>query len=113
GFPASGGNVGVVFGSRSAARLLAAVSLLVLAVPVVPAWAAVPGTERSALMALYKGTGGPKWWLNRAGWLGAKGTECSWTGVQCNQAGTSVTGLDLSENGLQGTLPASLGNLVN
>jgi pre-peptidase/Leucine Rich Repeat (LRR) protein len=105
--------VGVVFGSRSAARLLAALPLLALAVPVVPAWAAVPGTERSALMALYKGTGGPKWWLNRAGWLGAKGTECSWTGVQCNQAGTSVTGLDLSENGLQGTLPASLGNLVN
>ena len=101
--------MGVVFGSRSTARLLAAVSLLALAVP---ARAALPGAERSALTALYKGTGGARW-LNRAGWLGAAGTECSWAGVQCNQADTSVTGLALSENGLQGTLPASLGNLVN
>jgi Leucine-rich repeat (LRR) protein len=101
--------VGVVFGSRSAARLLAAVSLLALAVP---ARAALPGAERSALTAFYKGTGGPKW-LDRTGWLGGPGTECSWVGVQCNQAGTSVTGLALSENGLKGALPASLGNLVN
>ncbi|HET9209039.1 MAG TPA: leucine-rich repeat domain-containing protein [Thermoanaerobaculia bacterium] len=102
--------MGVVFGSRLSARLLAALSLLALAVP---ARAAVPKAERSALMALYKGTGGPKGWLNRAGWLGAKGTECSWAGVQCNQDGTSVVGLSLSENGLKGTLPATLSNLVN
>ena len=101
--------MGVVFGSRSTARLLAAVSLLALAVP---ARAALPGAERSALTALYKATGGPRW-LNRAGWLGGPGTECSWMGVRCNQDGTSVLALDLSENGLKGTLPAGLGNLAN
>lgn len=102
--------MGVVFGSRSAARLLAAVSLLALAVP---ARAAVPKAERSALTALYKSTGGAKKWLDRTGWLGATGTECSWKGVRCNTAGTSVIGLDLSENGLQGALPATLSNLAN
>jgi Leucine-rich repeat (LRR) protein len=102
--------VGVVFGSRSVARLLAAVSLLALAIP---ARAAVSKAERSALTALYKGTGGAKNWLDRTGWLGAVGTECSWKGVQCDQTGASVIGLALSENGLTGTLPASVGNLAN
>ena len=102
--------MGVVFGSRSAARLLAAVSLLALAVP---AEAAVSRTERSTLMTLYKGTGGPKKWLDRTGWLGAVGTECSWKGVQCDQNGTTVIALTLSENGLTGALPATLSNLAN
>lgn len=102
--------MGVVFGSRSAARLLAAVSLLALAVP---AGAAVSRTERSTLTALYKGTGGPKSWLDRTGWLGAAGTECSWKGVQCDENSTTVIGLTLSDNGLTGTLPATLSSLAN
>jgi Leucine-rich repeat (LRR) protein len=100
--------VGVVSGSRSAARLLAVVSLLALAAP---AWAAVPSSDRAALVALYNGTGGSKW-LDRTGWLGTVGTECSWAGVQCNGDGTAVTALALPENGLAGSLPAGLGNLA-
>lgn len=99
---------------RSGARLLAALAILalsLLAVPA-PAGAAIPSAERKALKALYNGTGGGHW-LNRAAWLGAAGSECDWAGVQCNTARTTVTALTLSENGLTGKLPASLGNLAN
>ena len=101
--------MGVVSLPRSVARLLAALPLLALAAP---AQGAVPAAERSALMGLYNATGGAHW-ADRTGWLGAAGSECSWAGVQCNAEGTTVTGLDLSENGLAGALPASLKNLTN
>ena len=101
--------MGEVFHPRPAARLLAALSLLALAAP---AHAAVSKTERTTLVALYNATGGPKW-VDRAGWLGAAGTECSWKGVQCDPAGATVTGLALAENGLTGPLPASLASLAN
>jgi Leucine-rich repeat (LRR) protein len=112
-FDSPGGNVGGVL-SRSVARLLAALPFLalsLLAMPA-PAGAAVPSAERNALKAIYNGTGGGHW-LNRAAWLGAAGSECDWAGVRCNTARTTVTGLDLSDNGLTGKLPASLGNLAN
>jgi hypothetical protein len=44
------------------------------------ATAAIPAAERQALVDLYNSTGGASW-TNRAGWNGAAGTECSWTGV--------------------------------
>jgi hypothetical protein len=99
---------------KSLARRLAALSLfagsfLALASP---ANATIPAAERNVLKALYTGTGGAHW-TNHAAWLGLVGTECGWAGVQCNTAHTSVTGLDLSENGLTGKLPASLGSLGN
>jgi Leucine-rich repeat (LRR) protein len=99
--------VGAVFPHRSAARLLAALCLLALAAP---ASGAVPAAERSALVALYNGTGGASW-TSHTGWLGLAGTECSWLGVQCDSTGAMVTGLALPENNLKGSLPASLGNL--
>jgi hypothetical protein len=101
--------VGVVLLPRSVARLLAALPLLALAAP---AHGAVPAAERSALVGFYNATGGAHW-ADRTGWLGAAGSECSWAGVQCNAGGATVTGLDLSENGLAGSLPASLKNLTN
>jgi hypothetical protein len=91
------------------ARLLAALSLLALAVP---ARAAVPGAERSALKAFYNATGGAHW-TTATGWLGAAGSECSWFGVQCDAAGATVTGLALDGNGLAGALPAGLSGLPN
>jgi Leucine-rich repeat (LRR) protein len=94
---------------RSLARRLAALSFLILALP---AGAAIPASERNVLKALYNGTGGAHW-TNRAAWLGLVGTECNWAGVHCNTARTTVTALDLSDNGLTGKLPASLGNLTN
>jgi Leucine-rich repeat (LRR) protein len=63
-------------------------------------------------MAFYNATGGPRW-ENRSGWLGKAGTECSWFGVQCDAARTTVTDLSLSDNGLAGSLPAGLGSLAN
>ncbi|MFL6192542.1 MAG: leucine-rich repeat domain-containing protein [Thermoanaerobaculia bacterium] len=101
--------MGVVVHPRPFVRLVAAVSLLAL---VPPAGAAVPSAERAALVALYNATGGAHW-VSRAGWLGGAGTECQWAGVECNTAGTTVTGLDLAENNLVGALPASLKQLTN
>lgn len=66
--------------------------------------AAVPAAERDALLALYQSTGGAEW-SDRSGWLGAPGTECSWTGVTCDGAGGAVVGVILPDNSLHGTLP--------
>jgi hypothetical protein len=75
----------------------------------VPSRAKVPAAQRTALIAIYNATGGPGW-ATHAGWLGAAGTECSWAGVTCDSAATTVTRLVLSNNGLTGSLPAAIGN---
>lgn len=75
----------------------------------VPCRAAVPAAQRTALIALYNATGGPHW-TTRTGWLGAAGTECFWSGVTCDSAAATVTGLMLSNNGLTGNLPAAIGS---
>ncbi len=76
-------------------------------------------TERSALIALYTGTDGDNW-TNNDGWKTAPlhtdgfampGTEGTWAGVTVENAG--VTAIQLPNNNLNGTLPASLGNLAN
>ncbi|KAL8506441.1 hypothetical protein ACS0TY_017361 [Phlomoides rotata] len=36
---------------------------------------------------------------------------CTWIGVNCSRGGSRVTGLDLSNMGLNGTIPAIIGNL--
>ena len=72
--------------------------------------AAIPQPERDALLALYAATGGDGW-TQRDNWLGAPGTECSWFGVQCDDAGTHVIALYLNGNNLSGTLPAALASL--
>ncbi|MGK2858855.1 MAG: leucine-rich repeat domain-containing protein [Thermoanaerobaculia bacterium] len=74
--------------------------------------AAIPSLERSALLALFNSTGGPSWSGN-GGWGSAVGTECTWSGVTCNEAGTTVTELNLGFNNLVGTLPSQLGQLPN
>jgi hypothetical protein len=60
-------------------------------------------------VALYEATGGSHW-LHRVGWLGPPGTECRWHGVTC---ASGVTGLDLSNNNLSGTIPEAIGRLKN
>ncbi len=72
--------------------------------------AAIPQPERDALLALYAATGGDGW-TQRDNWLGAPGTECSWFGVQCDDAGSHVIALYLNDNLLSGTLPAALASL--
>lgn len=65
--------------------------------------------EKAALIALYNATGGANW-TNKTGWLGAEGTECSWFGVICD--GTGVVEINLIGNGLTGTVPSSVSQLV-
>ncbi len=65
--------------------------------------------ERLALVALYNAAGGAGW-MNRSGWLGEPGSECSWYGVTCDEA-DHATQLVLSGNNLNGDLPPRLGSL--
>jgi hypothetical protein len=59
--------------------------------------AAIPASERAALIALYTSTDGAHW-TYRSGWLGVSGTECTWYGVACDGAEAHVTRLTLSSN---------------
>ena len=91
----------------------AIVSSLFLSVAIVPvASGAVPASERAALTAIYQATNGSAW-SDRTGWLGTAGTECSWYGVRCDDAQSTVTGLFLSRNNLTGSLPSEIGSLPN
>lgn len=78
--------------------------------PTTPAAAAVPASERAALIALHGSTNGAGW-SNDTGWLDTPGSECTWFGVECNDAGTAVRQLVLSNNQLSGVLPPQLGDL--
>jgi Leucine-rich repeat (LRR) protein len=73
--------------------------------------AAVPSSQRDALIAFYQSTGGPNW-TNSTGWLGAPGTECDWFGIHCDAENANVTGIELYANNLRGPLPAALRNLT-
>ena len=110
---------------------LLAVAALVLA----PAACSVPASELAALSDLYFATGGPTSWIRTEGWStldeesGAPSDPCgtlrddAWFGVTCvadGNGGKRVVGLDLSlgqlgdlGNGLDGSLPESIGNLAS
>lgn len=66
-------------------------------------------TDRDVLVAFYQATAGANW-TNSDNWL-ADAPIGTWYGVTTNQNGR-VTELDLSENGLHGTVPPSLGSLA-
>ncbi|MBN2430604.1 MAG: hypothetical protein JXQ27_03980 [Acidobacteria bacterium] len=74
--------------------------------------AAIPATERAALIALYSATDGDHW-TDNTHWLGAPGTECQWFGVTCDGTGSFVKRVDLYDNNLQGSLPSELDKLTN
>lgn len=64
----------------------------------------IPPTERAVLQTLYTQTQGDSWTKN-TGWNGPAGTECTWYGVICNDAGNHVETLLLSGDNLDGPLP--------
>jgi len=70
--------------------------------------------EYDALMALYKSTSGANW-TNNTGWRDADPNTVQsvrgWYGVTVNGNGY-VTGLNLTNNKLQGVLPSGIGNLT-
>jgi hypothetical protein len=76
------------------------------------AQAGIPASERTVLLDLFTSTGGATW-TTRTNWNGAAGTECAWYGVTCNAGGTTVTGIDLNNNNLTGSLPGNLNSLTN
>ncbi|MDR8394690.1 hypothetical protein NC796_26365, partial [Aliifodinibius sp. S!AR15-10] len=65
--------------------------------------------DRQALMDLYNATGGSSW-KNDSGW-GSGDPSDSWHGVKVDADGRVIR-LDLWKNGLEGSLPASIGNLT-
>ena len=103
--------------------------LFFAALVLVPAACSVPAAELAALSDLYFATGGPTSWIRTEGWStldeagGAPTDPCddddAWFGVTCaadGNGGEHVVGLDLSlgdvGNGLDGSLPESIGNLT-
>ncbi|NDJ09648.1 MAG: hypothetical protein EBY17_00425 [Acidobacteriia bacterium] len=73
--------------------------------------AAIPQSERDALIALYNSTNGDSWttktnWKS-AGIFSAAGTECTWYGITCT--GGAVTGIILPTNSLTGSIPSLTG----
>ncbi|MFI0428880.1 leucine-rich repeat domain-containing protein [Mariniflexile sp. HMF6888] len=73
----------------------------------------VPQSEKDALMALYNATNGPNWTntlANNQAW-DVNTSVCDWYGVTVSNG--TVTELSLSSNGLSGTIPVSISNLVN
>jgi hypothetical protein len=69
----------------------------------------IPSTECEALIALYNSTDDAHWW-NNTGW-NVTNMPCSWYGVSCS--GGHVSGLELENNQLTGSIPTELGNLTN
>ena len=67
-------------------------------------------TDMSVLESLYEATGGTSW-TGSDGWLG-DAALAEWHGVRADALGR-VTALDLTGNGLNGSLPPSLGLLAH
>jgi Leucine-rich repeat (LRR) protein len=69
----------------------------------------IPEVECEALIALYDSTDGENW-SDNTGW-NVTNTPCSWYQIRCD--GGHVTVIDLPLNGLSGSIPAEMGNLIN
>ena len=69
----------------------------------------IPQAECEALVQLYNSTDGPNW-TNNTDWLQTN-TPCNWYGVACT--GANVYILALGGNHLNGSIPASIGNLTS
>ncbi len=87
-------------------------AILLLVVNAGVAHAAVPASQRDALLELYAATRGADW-RSSAGWLGPAGTECQWFGVTCDAGETTVLEITLPDNRLLGTIPPSFADLVD
>ncbi|WP_177236632.1 FG-GAP-like repeat-containing protein [Spirosoma endophyticum] len=65
--------------------------------------------ESAALLDLYNATNGPNW-KSKTNWLTGC-NPCGWSGVTCTNG--RVTGLNLYDNNLRGSIPTSLSALTN
>jgi len=77
------------------------------------AFAALQANQLSALQDLYNQCSGTSW-TSQTNWMTGDPCSSKWEGVTCDTATAStVTVLNLDGFGLVGSIPASLGNLVN
>ena len=67
-------------------------------------------TERNALKKMFDSTKGSSDWTNTSQWLDSYGSHCDWHGVKCNDS-KNITELNLTNNGLAGTLGEEIGGL--
>lgn len=88
------------------------ISVCTLLLVATSGFAAVPAQERAALVTIYTALDGPNWKV-RANWGAAAGSECTWYGVTCDSANSTVTALDVSWNNARGVLPRDIGDLTN
>jgi len=66
--------------------------------------------QKKALAALFNSTRGIGWY-DKSSWI-LSSSMCEWHGVVCNNS-SDVVGLDLSWNGLEGSLPSEIGMLTH
>ena len=110
--------------SFRALRGALSIALLTVVLHATPAPAAIPPSERQALIAIYEATHGGTWVQNtnwcttspcplEAPTFAPPGTECysgtpgsGWYGVVCSHDKTHVVGVNLSANHLTGSLPS-------
>ena len=74
-----------------------------------PIYAIIPEQERLSLIDIYNSNSGDNW-NNNDGWLGEKGSECSWFGISCDDEQNHVVKLNLRNNKLT-TVPPTIENL--
>jgi len=79
-------------------------------------FAAIPESERQALIDIYQATNGDEWfrntaWKNEMGEFSAPGTEGQWQGVILDSTGEHVRKIQLFFNRLVGDLPNSIADL--
>jgi Leucine-rich repeat (LRR) protein len=102
-------------GARRATNRFRGFALTAL-VATAPVHAAIPASERQALLDLYNNTQGTSdfgtGWGYSDGWGGDPGSECTWANVSCDDAQEHVIAISLDLNNLVGTLPASLNQLT-
>jgi Leucine-rich repeat (LRR) protein len=72
------------------------------------AYAQINTQDSLALVDLYNSTGGPNW-IDHTNWL-TTAPVSSWYGITLN--GSRISSLSLSSNNLNGSIPSSLGNLL-
>ena len=64
-----------------------------------------------ALKELYDSTSGEDWY-DKNNWLMYTISWCNWYGVTCDETSKSITKISLRYNRLQGSIPASISNLL-
>ena len=85
----------------------------------IPIPTTLPASEQTALEVLYNAMNGAHW-IEAQGWMNHSMPHCDWHGVACtatvdhstDEWGQHVHRLDLSNNGLTGSLPSEIGRLT-